>query len=410
LARGWLTIFLRAAVAVAVAEAAAEAVEERAQEAEPAAAAQRAVAADTGLRPDAHPPCRGRLSDLLLGHPATGQARAQEAAASGPAVQIVRRWATCRRPARGRVLRGPAELDPARAAGRATSPIDLVELAPAARDLEPAVDRAILLAAARGPAPAQLLAAVGHRLATLETSSIWVGPAAVAPVFDPAQQRPAALRQLSYMTRQADLTLARDRKEAAARAPVISPLTRDLDKAAADNNCSPERDPDKAAAVFNDRQPCQAKMVVECNGQQLGRAKAAPASSGRQPAQVKVAAAFNDPQPAQVKMAVEFNGLRLGPVKTVVEFNVPPLGQARTAAVNAGIAAIGPTIAPIASTTATNGTTGVKITSHKSTTTGKTIGKITTIGLTTTGGAIITIPITIGTRAKIGGAGPRSAR
>ncbi len=300
----------------------------------------------------------------------------------------------------------PAELDPAPAAGRATSPTDLVELAPLARLQVPALDRATLLAAAHGPAPAHVLAVVGHRLAILETSSIWVGPAAVAPVFEPAQQRPAApspaaLRQLSYTTRRADLTLARDRKEAGDRAPVTSQLT---------------RDPDKAAAVFNDRQPCQAKVVAVFKGQQLGRAKAAPASS--------------DPQPAQVKTATEFSGLRLGLVKTAagscdlmaiapdapmafdpgtVAFDPATVAfDPATVAFDPGTA-IGPTIAPIASTTATNGTTGVKTISPKSTTTGKTIGATTTIGLTTNGGAIITIRITIGTPAKTGGVGPRSA-
>jgi hypothetical protein len=146
-------------------EAAAEAAEERAQ------VVERAGAAGIGRRPDARPPCRGRARDPLRGHPPVDQARAQ-AAASGPADRIARRWATCRRPAPGRALRVPAERDPELAADRATSPIDLVELAPAARDLALAVDRATLPAAARDPALLDFLAAVDHRLAILETSSI----------------------------------------------------------------------------------------------------------------------------------------------------------------------------------------------------------------------------------------------
>jgi hypothetical protein len=396
---------------VAVVEAAAE----RVLVAERALAVERALAADIGRRPDVHPPCRGQARDPRRGHQPVDRARAQEAAASGPAVRIARRWATCRRLARSRVPRAPAALDPARVAGRATSPIDLVELAPAVpdpvvRDLEPAVDRAILPATARGPARAVVLPAVVHRPMMWETFLIWVGQAADHPLYGLAQQRPAARsqgarRQLSFRTSRADLILARDRKAADARQPVILlRIRRVLDRAAVDNNCSPERDQGRpAAAEFNGQRRCRDKAAV----------------------------VRNDRQRVRGKMVVEFNDRQLGQAKTAAEFSVRRLGLVKTAAGSCDLTAIGPdvlmdapdvpmafdrataiglTIVPIASTTAIVGTIGVKTISPKSTTTGKTIGATTTIGSTTTGGTIIIIPILTGTRAKIGGVGPPSAR
>jgi hypothetical protein len=174
-----------AAAVVDAAVEAAEAAEECAQ------VAARAVAADTGLRPDALLPCRGQARDPLLGHPATGRVRDQ-AAVSGLVDQIARRWATCRRPAHGQVPHVPAALDPVLVAERATSPIDR-----AALDLGPAVDQATLPVAARGPALADVLVAVVHQPAILETSSIWVGPVAVRPVCGLEPQRPAARSQVA---------------------------------------------------------------------------------------------------------------------------------------------------------------------------------------------------------------------
>lgn len=209
---------------VAAAAAAAEAAEECAQGAARAVEAVGPLvvaAAGTGRRPDVRPPCRAQVRDPLRGHLPAGLVRDQ-AAASDPAVRIARRWATCRRQARGRVPR-VLELDLALAADRVTSPI-----VPAARDLVPVVVRVASPAAARGLAPADVLAAVDHLPAISETSSIWVGPVAVAPVFDQARRRPAARSQAarrlrSCKTTPADSVPVRVRKVADAPEAAILP-------------------------------------------------------------------------------------------------------------------------------------------------------------------------------------------